>query len=327
MKPIQPEPQDWRELLGKIISDPAEKQRIAQELGVRTITLTRWVSRESDPRPQNLRRLLNVLPEHRELLLELISEEFEDFSAGVLEDSSKDIPSEFYTRVFSARASINESLRFWSICTLILQQALGQLDPDRLGMAITVVRCMPPFNGGKIRCLRESVGQGTPPWSGDLEQQGMLLGAESLAGYVVTTCRPAAIQNIPQDRSPLPAHQAAFEVSAAAHPILFTGRLAGCLLISSTQPNYFLSPARLSLIQSYADLVALAFESEDFYESQDIELQMMPSHEVQKNYFANFRQRVTQVMKEHPAHNLQAEQMVWQQLEEELLQLTPPVEV
>ena len=327
MRHIQPEPQDWRELLGKIISDPLEKQRIAQELGVRTITLTRWASNESDPRPQNLRHLLNVLPEHRELLLDLISEEFEDFTAGAIDDSSKDIPSEFYTRIFSARASINESLRFWSICNLILQQALGQLDTDRLGMAITVVRCMPPSNGSKIRSLRESVGQGTAPWSGDLEQQGMLLGAESLAGYVVTTCRPAAIQNIPQDRSPLPAHQVEFELSAAAHPILFTGRIAGCLLISSTQVNFFLSPSRLSLIQRYADLVALAFETEDFYEPQDIELQMMPSHEVQKNYFANFRQRVTQVMKTYPVHNLQAEQMVWQQLEEELLQLTASVEV
>ena len=93
MRHMQPEPQDWRELLGNIISDPREKQRIAQELGIRTITLTRWVSRESDPRPQNLRLLLNVLPEERELLLELIGEEFEDFTAGAIDDTSKDIPS------------------------------------------------------------------------------------------------------------------------------------------------------------------------------------------------------------------------------------------
>jgi len=318
---MQPEPQDWRELLGNIISDSHEKQRIAQELGVRTITLTRWVTRESDPRPQNLRHLLNVLPEQRELLLELIGEEFVDFTAGAIDDSSKDVPSEFYGRVFSARAATNETLHFWSICNLILQQAIGQLDPDRLGMAITVVRCMPPSNGHKVRSLRESAGQGTPPWSGDLEQQAMLLGAESLAGYAVTASRPAAIQNILQDRSPLPAHQIPFELSAAAYPILFAGRIAGCLLISSTQTNYFLSPSRLSLIQCYTDLVALAFDSDDFYDPQDIDLHIMPSHEVQRDYFYNFRYRVTQVMKQQPVRNRQAEETVWQQLEEELLQL------
>src|SRR5437660_5166038 len=177
MRHLQPEPQNWRELLGNIISDPHEKQRVAQELGVRTITLTRWVTRESDPRPQNLRLLLNVLPEQRELLRELIGEEFADFTAEAIDDTSKDIPSEFYSRVFSARSATNETLHFWSICNLIIQQAIGQLDPDRLGLAITVVRCMPPLNGNKVRSLRESAGQGTPPWNGDLELQGMFLGA------------------------------------------------------------------------------------------------------------------------------------------------------
>lgn len=314
--------QDWRELLGRIISDPLEKQRIAQELGVRKITLTRWVSRDSDPRPLNLRHLINVLPEYRELLLELIGEEFEDFSTGITEDSLEEIPSEFYTRVLNARASTTEALRFWSISNLILQQALGQLDPDRLGMAITVVRCIVPANGNKIRSLRESIGQGTPPWSGDLEQKGMFLGAESLAGYVVTTCRPAAIQNIHEEQSPLPAHQVEYELSAAAHPILCTGRIAGCLLISSTQPNYFLSPSRLALIRKYADLMAIAFEPKDFYELKDIELRMMPPHSAQKAYFSNFRQRVTSAMMKHPMPNTKAEQLVWEQLEEELLQLS-----
>jgi transcriptional regulator with XRE-family HTH domain len=319
---MQLEPQNWRELLGNIISDPHEKQRIAQELGVRTITLTRWVTGESDPRPQNLRHLLNVVPEERELLFELIGEEFEDFTAVSTDDSSKDIPSEFYGRVFSARSMTNESLHFWSICNLILQQAIGQLDPDRLGIAITVVRCMPPSNGNKIRSLRESAGQGTPPWSGDLEQQGMFLGAESLAGYAVTTCRPAAIQNIHEDRNLLPAHQIPHELSAAAHPILYTGRIAGCLLISSTQMNYFLSPARLALIECYADLVSLAFDTDEFYDPLDIHLYMMPSHEVQKQYSHDFRHKVTQVMREQSVHHRRAEELVWQQLEEELLQLT-----
>jgi hypothetical protein len=47
----------WRELLGKIIADSHERQRIANMLGVNPITLTRWVNNESKPRPQNLRQL------------------------------------------------------------------------------------------------------------------------------------------------------------------------------------------------------------------------------------------------------------------------------
>lgn len=319
----------WRDLLKTIISDPHEKQRLAEQLGVRAITLTRWISKESDPRPQNLRNLLNALPMHRDQLLDLIREEpgFEEFSNAGVDDASIEIPSEFYTRVFSARASIVDNLRFWSISNLILQQAIGQLDPDRLGMGINVVRCMPPARvDNKVHSLRESVGIGTPPWSGDLEQNAMFLGAESLCGYVVTLCRPAANQNVDDEQNLTPAHKTPFEKSAAVHPILFAGRVAGCLLVSSTQNNYFLPQYRLTLIENYANLLALAFEPEEFYEPCQIELSVMPDQEVQKKHFANFRQRVANIMIEgsinkRPVNNLEAERLVWQQLEEELLQL------
>jgi transcriptional regulator with XRE-family HTH domain len=318
---MQQEPGDWHELLGMIISNTQERQRIAQELGVRAITLSRWVRGESEPRPQNLRHLLSVLqPDHRDLLLEMLGEEIKE-SQDVTDDTSREIPSEFYSRVLSARATTNETLRYWSISSLILQQALGQLDPDRLGLAITVVRCMRSASEKKVRSLRESVGKGIAPWTGDLEQRGMFLGAESLAGYVVTTCRPAQLQNIQKDGLTLPAHQVEHEVSAAAHPILYTGRIAGCVLISSTQPDYFVSSARNTLIGNYANLLALAIEPEEFYDPQDIELMIMPPHTLQKEYFANFRQRVTQALRQKSMNNLQAEQYVWEQLEEELLQV------
>ena len=58
---------------------------------------------------------------------------------------------------------------------LIPSEIRKQLDPERIGMSISVVRCMPPKNG-KIRSLRESEGLGTPPWGGDLEERALLLG-------------------------------------------------------------------------------------------------------------------------------------------------------
>src|SRR5947209_639235 len=324
------EPETWRDLLRSIISEPHEKQRLSELLGVRAITLTRWISKESDPRPQNLRNLLNALPQHREQLLDLIREEpgFEEFSNAGLDDASIEIPSAFYTRIFASRASTVENMRFWSISNLILQQAIGQLDPDRLGMGINVVRCMPPSpEDSRSHSLRESVGIGTPPWDGDLEQRSMFLGAESLCGYVVTLCRPAANQDVDDEQNLIPAHKTAFEKSAAVHPILFAGRIAGCLLVSSTQNNYFLPQSRLALIENYANLLAVAFEPEEFYEPRQIELSVMPDQEIQKKYFANFRQRVANLMIEgsinkRPINNLEAERLVWLELEEELLQLS-----
>lgn len=318
------EPQTWRELLGQIIEDPQKKQSISEELGVRTITLARWVNHESNPRPQNLRQLLAALPKYRDILLELISEEFDGFGETIEEDSSKEIPAPFYSRVFEARATTSDILRYWSITNLILQQALGQLDPGRLGMAIRIVRCMDPDQDHKIHSLRESVGLGTNPWEGNLEQSAMFLGAESLAGFVVSSCRSAAIQNLEEDQSLLPSQKGKHERSAAIYPIMYAGRIAGCLLVSSAVINYFLAQSRLALIKAYADLIALAFEPDEFYELEEIELRVMPHHDEQEAYFSNFRKRVAYEMTRasainQPINSIQAEKLVWKQLEQELL--------
>ncbi len=323
------EARTWRELLGQIIRDNKEKQRIIEELGITLVTLNRWVSGESDPRSQNLRHLVGVLPQYREQLLELLREEkgFGEIVNQAQEESDKDIPSEFYARVFNARASTTENLRFWSTCHLILQQGLGQLDSERAGMSIWVVRCMPPSGPyNKVRSLRESVGLGSHPWSGNLEQTAMFLGAESLAGHVVTLCRPGIIQNLDEEHNIMPASRVDHEKSAAIYPILYAGRIAGVLLVSSTQYNYFLSQARTNLVQQYADLIALAFEPEDFYTPDQIALNVMPSHSEQKEYFAQFRQLVADTMldaatRNAPVNNLEADMMVWQRLEEELLKI------
>src|SRR5437763_7618247 len=168
-------PSTWRELLGRIIADPQVRQHLAYELGVSSITLARWVTKEFKPRPQNLRQLLHVLPEHRQLLLELIVQEFEDFPTTADKDAAEnveqEIPSVFYMRVMRTRATLSRILRFSSICNLVLQQALGQLDPQRLGLAIIVARCTPPSDKNKIRSLRESVGRGSSPWKTDLEEE------------------------------------------------------------------------------------------------------------------------------------------------------------
>lgn len=318
----------WRELLGNVISDPQERQRLANELGVTPTALTRWTRGEISPREQVLRRLLQALPDYRSLLLELLIAEFPDFSASREErgaGASDEIPAAFYARTLSAYATTPDAQRFWSISNLLLQQALAQLDPNQVGMAITIVQCMPPTENGKIRSLRVRTGRGTPPWHANLEQQAIFLGAESLAGYTVMHGQSIVLQYRRQHEGLYPAHRVDWEESAAAIPLMRGGNVAGSLLVSCAQPNYLLS-ARRKLIQSYAQLISLIFEPEEFYAMPDIDLHIIPNYRTQERYLTGFRQRISTLMREaarnkRPLTIIEAEKLAWQHLEVELILL------
>jgi len=318
---------NWRELLSNITADPAERDRIANEVGVHSITLMRWVNGESSPRLHNLRQLLRALPQaQRNQLLPLIEHMLPDIADIHVHNSAEEIPYLFMLEVLEVRAATPDLMRFWTITRLVLQQALKQLDSEGVGMAITVVRCMPPSKNGKIRSLRETVGLGTPPWGGDLEEKALLLGAESLAGHATVTCRLEQIGDLRSSKRFLPAYQVEHEVSAIACPLMYGSRIAGCLSLSCTQPNYFASEARLSLVRGYTHLVSLAFDSEDFYNPELIGLHIMPPIAKQQEYFAGFRQRVLKLLQESAdttsrLTNTQAELLVWQEVEERLLNI------
>jgi hypothetical protein len=118
---FEKEPKDWRELLSWITNDSAGMQRVIQELGVRDITIRRWIKGESEPRPQNLRRLVSALPEYRERLLELFSEAFEDFSEFSFNEASyQEIPAKFYMQIFQMRGTISPTQRYWSIANAVI---------------------------------------------------------------------------------------------------------------------------------------------------------------------------------------------------------------
>jgi transcriptional regulator with XRE-family HTH domain len=314
--------QSWRELLGKIIKDPQEKLRIAHELEISNVTLSRWVSGESNPRPHNLRLLLNILPEYRKVLLDLLPEEVRKSfqETPEMDGVEQEIPSAFYARVMNSHSNLPAILHYSSVCDVVLQQGLKQLDPNHVGMEITIVKCMYPSKVNKVLSLRESVGRGTPPWTRELEQRTLFLGAESLTGYVVTTGRALAIQNRLEGLNLFPVQWVEWEESAMAHPIMLSDQIAGCLLVSSTQPNYFLSPGRQKLVQRYAELLTIAFNAEDFYDLHQIELGRMPAADVQYEYLATFRRRTAEVMIQHRLGFIDAERLVWQQIEEELLE-------
>ena len=314
------DPPSWRDLLKRIIDAPGERERIANEIGVRSITLDRWIAGTSKPRMQNLRQLQHALPKvHKDQLTLLMEEEHIDLTDPETSEPPDEIDYQFIRQVLETRATAPSNLLFWTLCRKVILHALRRLDPERNGMAITLVQCMPVSSEGKVRSLRESMGVGTPPWPGDLEHQSMFLGAESLAGYVVTNCRQAAINDLRINTTFLPAYQVEYEVSALAHPIMYTNRIAGCLLLSSTQADYFLSESRLALISDYTQLLALAFSPEQFIQSEHIELRLMPPVKMQRELFATFPQRVITEMKSHNITRAAAEQIVWQHFEEELI--------
>src|SRR5437764_7736646 len=136
MQPQQ-KTETWRELLEAILSVPTERARIADEMGVRSITLMRWVQNQSVPRLQNLLQLLSVIPvQYRDRLRQLIALEFPSLSVEHQDDSPGEIPYSFVEEVLAARANTPDSLRTWTIIKLVLQHALRQLDPTRRGMSI-----------------------------------------------------------------------------------------------------------------------------------------------------------------------------------------------
>src|SRR5260370_19476695 len=213
----------WRDLLGQLIEDPAERQRIAEVAKVHPMTLLRWVSRESTPRPASFHALVGARPQHRQILLKLIVKEFPDFPVTTEQipaerDSVQppSIPSFFYERVLITSETVLPTLRFWVISNLVLRQALTQLDPDRGGMALTIVQCVPPALGNSVRCLRQSVELGTPPWRDDLAEKSCFLGAESLAGYALSVGHTSVVQDVRLNPERLPARRIDNEESIVA---------------------------------------------------------------------------------------------------------------
>jgi len=289
------------------------------------MTLSRWASGESKPQRPHLIHLVQVVHQnHRQELLEALEKQFPEIQSWLTEDTSEQIPSEFFAQVLNTRTTTTESLRFWRISDMVLKQALAQLDPNHLGMAVKLVQCMPPslLMDGKVRSLRERAGKGSSPWTADLEHDVLFLGLESMSGYAVEVRHVVNDDNLHQSKT-FPAVQDGFEVSAAAHPIRFEGRIAGCLLASSTQESYFSQP-QLNLLAIFSDLISLAFDKTDFYPPGQIELRVMPRPEIQRPILANFRQRVTakfQEITDRHLSNIAIEQLAWQELELELLSI------
>jgi GAF domain-containing protein len=234
------------------------------------------------------------------------------------------ISTEFYLQILNDRASLIEIIRKRELLIKIIKQALIQLDPHQLGMAITLAQCMPPGKNGKIRSLRERMGQGTYPWDSDLENLSIFLANESLAGYVAQYQLPSSIEDLNKETL-LPAYQTEDEVSAAAAPIMLEGKIAGCLLASSVEIGHF-TQQRLSLLASFSDLVSLALDPDEFYPREIIQLGVLRYDQAneQRAILRAYPRLVQNKLVEsyqtsHPLTYIEAEEIVWAELENQVL--------
>jgi hypothetical protein len=318
------QPETWRDLLAEIICDPQEKQRLVSALNIRPITLTRWIEGRSTPRPENLRQLVSALPAWRKQFIELLED-----APGIInlnEDPEPEIPSAFYARTLHANTTTPPQLRATTICNLILNQLTESLDPYRRGLALLILQCMPPDVEGKVRSMRIKMGRCTEPWQ-DIDGRSIFFGAESQAGHTLRTGQATAFQRREERERLFPIHTSTYEESSAVFPLLFSGCIAGCLTIVSTQPLFF-TQARMKLIRCYVDLLVLAFDAHEFYDlSKSVELKIMPSFREQLPYIATFHNRVTQraianATNRNPFTYSQIEDLVWREIEEDLLSLS-----
>lgn len=317
----------WRAYLGHLIKNSQEKQRLAREARVTDVTLKRWSTGESQPREENLRRLIHALvPEIAAPFLRLVQVEFPSFTHEDVErkDIVPEISPALYAQVMRTYAKTPAVLAQDTLYRLIFEEALAQLDPEKAGLSLALVCCVEPPPGQKVRCLRQTRGMGTPPWERELERKTMLLGSESVAGNAVMNYRLAAVESR-DSPSFTPANWTPHEQSAIASPILRQARVAGALLASASRPHFF-TQAHQELLELYAPLTALMFEPHEFYDPADIMLGVMPDFELQEPVFANFEQRVTRKFAEAAPEKREmtlplAHRLVWHDIAEELLRV------
>lgn len=319
--------QTWRDLLGEIISNPQDRQRIAAHMEINPATLMRWTRSKARPRVDSLLHLQEAIPaQYQARLSTLVAEEYPQLAPRQEEAvtrAGRVIPSAFYARTLNTYTSTPENIRIEAVRTMLLQQIVAHLAPAQHQLlVVSLAQCMPPLQGKRwIRSLRLIAGRGTLLWKTFIENQVIFLGAESPVGRALRGGYLLEQVDIQEMEWLNACYKVSQMGSFVASPILHASKAAGCLYLFSPDPHFF-TLDNLPLIQAYTDLFVLAFDPRAFFELDEIVLGVMPSPEEQRSVLAQFQSRVTQLLLQDNTHQLtrpRAESLVWQELEQELL--------
>ncbi len=293
--------------------DRTEITSVAREMEVAENTIYRWMSGNSEPRVAHLKRLPEVLPEHRSALTYAINQTF----PGTLDLSSigmREVQKEIYLRIAELITSNEEEeTRFWQASQAIFEYALLHLDTERRGLAITYAQLMPAREDG-IHSLREFAMRGNDPWTFNNEAK-VYLGSTTLAGTAAMLQRVQIWSDQEEGRLPVEADE--FECSACAAPLLRGSRIAGVLLVSSTQPKFFLDPMACQAVSEYAQLLALALRDQDFYPVSQLRLRPMADLTIQRDYIARTHSnRIIAYARKYHISRREAEMRVQSEMEQ-----------
>jgi hypothetical protein len=253
--------------------------RLARALDVTEHTVYRWMNGTSLPQQAYLKRLPNVLPEHRNKLTYIIEQMF----PGLLETDAThnyEIAKSIYQHIVSIVATNDEEdLRLWYAIQALFDHMLLQFDPDLHGLAVTYAKLSPAHDDGSIHSLREFEMRGHAPWSSQTASARAFLGSTSLAGQAAIFQRWQAWNGEPESRIPVQIDN--FEHSACAAPLIRGRTIAGVLIVSSLYPEFFSNTKKCEMIDEYARLLSIAVPAGNFQSIYRLNLQVMPPLELQ----------------------------------------------
>lgn len=253
--------------------DRIEIARVAKALDVSENTLYRWMNGNSEPRAMHLKHLLEVLPEQQRDLTSAINQTFPG-ALDTLSSGLREVQKDIYRRVLELLTTIVDAeQRSWQIMQVLFEHILQHLDTERHGLAVTYTKLMPPRADG-IHSLVEVFMRGNSPWPFALENHAYL-GSTTLAGTAAMLERMQTWDNLSEtERLQVEADE--FERSACACPVERGGRIAGVLIISSRQPDFFINPVASQAALEYTQLLSLAFSEEEFTPFSQLNLVPMP---------------------------------------------------
>jgi len=299
--------------------DRGEIARVARDLEVTEVTVYRWINGSFEPRAVHLKRLPEVLGEHRGNLTYAINQTF----PGVLDPPSlgiREVRKDIYRRVLELIATTQEEdARHWQVTQAIFEYALLHLDSDRRGLSITYANLMPAHADG-IHSLREAAMRGNYPWPFSLESRAYL-GSTTLAGTAAIEQRLQTWDNMGNEER-LQVDVDEHERSAIACPVMYGGRISGVLIVSSTQTGFFTDPMACQAVTEYAQLLSLAIPREAFHPCSFLKLRPMPEVKWQRAEIGrSYVNRIITYARKHMIARPEAEQQVLIEMEREFEEL------
>lgn len=293
--------------------DRAEITRVARELEVAENTIYRWMNGSSEPRAIHLKRLPDVLPEYRGSLIYAINQTF-GLMLEVPSPSLHEVGKDIYYRVLELVAGSDEDdTRSWQVTQAIFEYALQHLDAERRGLAITFAKAATPLIDG-IHSLRETAMRGHDPWPSSIESKAYL-GSTTLAGTAAMLQR-MQIWNDTDSNTRLQVEIDDYERSACAVPVMRGSRIAGVLIASSTQPNFFDDPAASQAVQEFALLLGIGLVEKEFHQVSLLHLRPMPGLRWQREQIArSYIHRILTYARKHETSRSDAERHVQHEME------------